>query len=293
MNIADFITARLPTVWNDALVNDWLGAMRSFFDFLYLGGAVDRVAPRFLRGRPRGRRLPRTLTQDQVKKLIKAASDPRNRAIIELYYATGCRTSELLTIRVEDINFRERTLRVIGKRNERVVYFGPPASRAIRHYLGRRAHGYLFQDRIPSQSGYITCNLINWIGCHSEYKNGNRKRVQKYLGAFNTTSRAEAEAKFKKYLEGIDLLRPKPKRPLNKSTVTLAVLKAGQKAGLGRVTTRMLRHSFATHLLERGADIRAIQEIMGHTYLTSTQIYTRITNKAVASMFKRFHPRGA
>jgi integrase/recombinase XerD len=106
-------------------------------------------------------------------------------------------------------------------------------------------------------------------------------------------SRASAQRKFNKLLKGIDLVRPKPDRPLTRSTLGHIVQEIGRRAKLGAVSPHVLRHSFATHLLERGADIRAIQELLGHSYLTSTQVYTRISNNAVASTFKKFHPRGA
>jgi site-specific recombinase XerD len=101
------------------------------------------------------------------------------------------------------------------------------------------------------------------------------------------------KGKFNKFLKGIDLARPKPDRPLTRSTLGRIVQELGRRAKLGVVNPHMLRHSFATHLLERGADIRAIQELPGHSYLSSTQVYTRISNNAVASAFRKFHPRGA
>jgi integrase/recombinase XerD len=79
---------------------------------------------------------------------------------------------------------------------------------------------------------------------------------------------------------------------MTRSTLGRIVQEIGRRAGLGPVSPKILRHSFATHLLDRGANIRAIQELLGHSYFTSTQVYTRISNEAVASAFKKFHPRG-
>src|SRR4051794_1458621 len=87
MDIGDFLTQTLPDRWQDSYISDHLGPLRSFFDFLYLGGVVDSVAPRFLKARARSKRLPRALTSAQVKKLIRTASHPRDRALIELLYA--------------------------------------------------------------------------------------------------------------------------------------------------------------------------------------------------------------
>src|SRR5437667_5322554 len=88
--------------------------------------------------------------------LLRAATNPRDRALVELFYATGCRVGEMAVIRVEHIDFTRRRIPVRAKRKERVVYFGLPASRALRKYLGGRRSGYLFQDIIPQQKGHIT-----------------------------------------------------------------------------------------------------------------------------------------
>lgn len=293
MDIGDFISHTLPPRWADTHVSHQLGALRCFFDFLYLGGVVDSVAPRFLRSRGRIKKLPPTLTQAQVKRLIAAASNPRDRALVELFYATGCRVSELTAIRVEEIDFVRRRFCVRAKRKERVVYFGRAAARALRRYLGKRNMGYLFQDIIPDQKGYVTHNKVAWTGVWRDFRPGPAQGAKraKYLGTPSGMSATQAKAKFRRLLRNIDLSRPKQNRPLTRSTMGRIVQEVGRRAGLGVVSPKMLRHSFATHLLERGADIRAIQELLGHSYLTSTQVYTRISNNAVASAFRQFHPR--
>jgi site-specific recombinase XerD len=153
----------------------------------------------------------------------------------------------------------------------------------------------LFQDIIPQQNGYITYYKKAWIGNWRDHRpeKGNGSKHSKWLGHPSKVSYASAQRKFNKLLKGIDLVRPKPDRPLTRSTLGRIVQELGRRARLGMVNPHMLRHSFATHLLERGADIRAIQELLGHSYLTSTQVYTRISNNAIASVFRKFHPRGA
>jgi site-specific recombinase XerD len=295
MDIADFITYTLPNRWEDSYIADHLGPLRSFFDFLYLGGVVDSVAPRFLRARARAKRLPRALTQAQIRTLIKTASHPRDRALIELLYATGCRIGEIRVARVEDIDFRRRTFKVRGKRKERVVYFGTTAAKTLRSYLNGRKTGYIFQDKIEPQLGYLTYYKKAWIGNWRDYGSGKKggEKHSKWLGNPSRVSRAEAQTRFQRYLKDqhIDLVRCKPDRPLNRSALAFVVREVGRRAKIANVSPHVLRHSFATHLLERGADIRAIQELLGHAYLTSTQVYTRISNNAVRSAFKNFHPR--
>jgi site-specific recombinase XerD len=158
-----------------------------------------------------------------------------------------------------------------------MVYFGSDAARSIRAYLKDRRVGYLFQDKIEPQKGYITYYKKAWIGHWKDYRNAQPGGVKrsKWLGH-----------------QSIDLTRRKPDRPLNRSALGFVVKELGRRSGVGKIGPHTLRHSFATHLLQRGADIRAIQELLGHSYLTSTQIYTRISNNRVRATFHRFHPRG-
>jgi integrase/recombinase XerD len=131
MDIGDFLTKTLPPTWSDGHVLHQLGALRGFFDFLYLGGIVDNVAPRFLRARTPVRKLPKTLTQSQIKKLIATTDNTRDRALIEVFYSTGCRVGEMTEIRVERIDFRRRCFPVAAKRQERMVYLGPTGPKSI------------------------------------------------------------------------------------------------------------------------------------------------------------------
>lgn len=295
MDVGDFLTETLPERWSDGYVTRNLGALRSFFDFLYLGGVVDSVAPRFLRGRSRQKSLPRTLTEAQVRKLIKAADHPRDRALIEFLYATGCRLSEARMVRVEDIDFRRRAVIVKGKGRERVVYFGRTAANVLREYLGDRKRGYLFQDKLKDQHGWVTYNKNGWYGRWSDYTSRPKRWTRtKFLGNLRETTREQAWQKLRRYLrkEKISLDRPRADRPLSKPVVEGSVSEAARKAGLRGVTPHTLRHSFATHLLQRGADIRSLQELLGHTHLSATEVYTRVTNNRVRETFLRFHPRG-
>lgn len=294
MDIGDYLTQTLPDRWGDNYISDQLSALRCFFDFLYLGGVVDSVAPRFLKARARIKALPRTLTGSQITKLIRAAKHPRDRALVELLYSTGCRIGEVRTLQVEAIDFRGHKFKVGSKRKDRIVYFGAHATKALRLYLNGRRTGYLFQDKIDPQEGYITYGRTTWIGSWKEYRPGQKRGTKhtKSLGKRSEVSYATAQQRFRKFLKHIDLVRYKRDRPMNRSSLSTIIRELGRQAGIGKVSPHVIRHSFATHLLERGADIRAIQELLGHAYLTSTQVYTRISNNAVRSAFRRFHPRG-
>jgi integrase len=136
-----------------------------------------------------------------MKKLIATAENPRDRALIEVFYSTGCRVGEVSMIRVEHIDFRRRCFPVAAKRQERMVYFGPAAARAIHEYLGRRRNGYLFQDIIPQQQGYITSSRLQWIGSWRDHRpEGKGVTHTKWLGHPSKMSRASAQRKFNKLL---------------------------------------------------------------------------------------------
>ena len=181
---------------------------------------MDDVAPRLLKTRPRVKKLPTFLTKARVRKLIYAAANLRDRALVELYYATGCRNSELRIVRIETIDFRRRRFKVGAKRKERMVYFGAPAARAIKRYIGTRRKGYLFQDIIPAQRGVLTHTRESWVGMWRDFRPGKEygKRHTKYLGSWRTISKHVARRKFNRFLKGVDLARPKPDRPLTKCT---------------------------------------------------------------------------
>jgi site-specific recombinase XerD len=164
LDISDYITSNLPLKQSDNLVNGRLAALRSFFDFLYMGGAVDAAPPRFIRPRSIPKKLPIVLTKSQAQRLLSRTRKLRDRAFLELLYATGCRLIEILPLRLENIDFRKRTIRVKGKRKERIVYFGPPAAQALRRYAGHRKHGYVFRVEYRRQLGHIHPTTKTWVG---------------------------------------------------------------------------------------------------------------------------------
>ena len=294
LDISDFITTNLPSKkWGDSLVNGRLAALRSFFDFLYMGGAVNAVPPRFIRPRKIPKKLPTVLTQAQARNLLTRTDKPRDRAMLELLYATGCRLIEVLPLRVGDIDFKRRTIRVKGKRKERIVYFGSPAAEALRRHLGRRRDGYIFHVEYRQQQGHVHRTTRTWVGHYSTYESGSRTKHCKYLGAVNKTTLATARNRFKRFLKDIDLTRPVPDRPLCKHTAWKILTAAARRIGCSFLPARTLRHSCATHLWQNGADIRTIQELLGHSCLSSTQIYVRLNNGEVARKFRSLYPRGA
>jgi site-specific recombinase XerD len=273
--------------------NRYLWALRTFFDFLHLGGAVDTVIPRYITSRPMVRKLPRVINESDVGRLIRSARHLRDRVIIELLYATGCRVGELVKIQIEDVDFQKQTVRVFGKRKERLVFFGKSARRLLRKYVENRRTGPLFVTRVPQQEGCVSLpKRGSWVAHWTDYtdsKNPPRGRCIS-LGTRKLTV-AQAKRKFRRLVPAEKLARPKQAGGVTTVAVSTAIRDAALRAGLGRVTPHMLRHSFATHLLDHGADVRHIQELLGHTWLSSTQIYTRVGSRKLKSVYRRYHPR--
>jgi len=222
-----------------------VATVRAFYRYLVVGGhladspAADVRAPRGIRA------LPKFLTADEVEALLAApdVTNPRglrDRAMIELLYATGLRVSELVSLKPADVNLQEGFLTTVGKgRKERLVPIGDEAATWVRRYLqearptlvGRRTSSRLF---VNARGGTALTRIGFW-------------KVLRAYGA------------------GLGLAR--------------------------RLSPHVLRHSFATHLLERGADLRAIQLMLGHADLSTTQIYTHILDARLRTLYDRYHPR--
>lgn len=270
-----------------------LYALRVFFDFLNLGGLVKWVPPRFVKLRRMRRQIPRLLNAREVQRLLKATRTRHERALLELLYGSGCRTGELRNMRVEDLDFVERRVRVHGKSGERVLLFTLTAAKALRRYLGGRTTGYVFVDQKPPQRirpqrtkyGQWQCHwkLYDENGSHFLTKSG-------FIGTKENCSYREAFARFSDLAKNDRLLRPLGLRPLSDAAIQTAVHKVGLRVGLN-VNPYSFRHSFATHLLDNGADIRIVQELLGHSSIRSTQVYLHVSKKQVKRVFDRCHPR--
>jgi site-specific recombinase XerD len=272
--------------------NRLLGGLRSFFDFLYLGGVVDTVAPRFIRGRRYKCHLPRVVPEVKIQRLISAAASLRDKTIIELMYATGCRAGEIVAMRIEEIDFDKHSVVVRGKGSERRVFFGEPAKRALKRYLGERRKGIVFQTENIRQRGSIHRCTGQWNGYWRDYTRGSDlvRHRSKYLGPASL-SRAQALRRFR-------LLVPNPNKgqrerdePITNYVIYRIFRFASHRAGLGRITSHQMRHSFATHLLDHGANVSQIQHLLGHSSLNTTQTYMHVSTRDLAAAYRKFHPR--
>jgi len=217
-----------------------LAALRTFFRYLCREGVLDRNPARALLSPKTERRIPGHFDEGQMARFLDVPGDTpaalRNRAILELFYATGIRCAELVGLDLGEVDLTARTVRVLGKgRKERIVPFGRPAGEALRAYLAHR------HQLAP-----------------------------------------KSEAMFANHRGG--RLTDRSVREIVKSR--LRALAWEQKA-----SPHTLRHSFATHLLERGADLRAIQELLGHSSLSTTQRYTHVNARHIMEIYSKAHPR--
>jgi integrase/recombinase XerC len=274
-------------------------ALKTFFDFLNLGGLVDSNIASRMKTRNVHRKLPRFLSIEEVERLIAAAKTPRDRALIEVFYSTGCRLAEVAGMRLADIDFGSRTIRVLGKGNkERIVLFGRPANEALLAYLGDRVRkdGFVFRDDQPPRSLHVyrakpnkETPTLYWKGHWCE----GSPCVEhcKWLGKASDMTRKQALEKLAATAAADFVQRPKPDKPLGPRHIGRIVKQVSLAAGLQGVHPHTLRHSFATHLLNGGADLRCVQELLGHASISTTQIYTHVSTVNMIDVHKRCHPR--
>ena len=150
-DIQDHLYRLTKTGISAATLATRLSSLRGFYDFLNMGGMVKWVPPRLVGLMRKVPSPPRVLTEEQAFKLIATASTDHELALVEVLYGTGCRTGELASMKVEDVDFRAMRIRVTGKRGTRFVLFGPQVARDLRKYIGKRTGGYLFISNNSAQ----------------------------------------------------------------------------------------------------------------------------------------------
>jgi len=222
-----------------------IASLRSFHHFLLRDRVVEHDPTEHIENPQVEQTLPKVLSLLEVEALLEApdVTKPlglRDKAMLELMYATGMRVSELIQLQLGDLHLEMGFVRILGKGNkERIVPLGLPAIRAIEQYL-REARPKLVRPQYRNNALFL-----NHHG-----------------------------------------------RPLSRQGFWKILKNNAKKAGIQKeLTPHTLRHSFATHLLENGADLRAVQEMLGHADISTTQIYTHVTKTRLKDVYERFHPR--
>ena len=222
-----------------------LSSLRRFFQYLAREGRISQdpcariTAPRI------GRPLPKSLTEEEVESLLMApdtstATGQRDRAMLEVLYATGLRVSELVGLQLGQVNLRQGVLRVIGKGNkERLTPLGEEASDWVEKFV-RQGRAELLQGQ-PAQT----------------------------------------------------LFPSRRGRAMTRQNCWYAIKRHALRAGINKtLSPHVLRHAFATHLLNHGADLRVVQLLLGHSDISTTQIYTHVARERLKNLHAEHHPRG-
>lgn len=221
-----------------------ISTIKSFHQFLVRDQIVNEDPSFHIETPKRERRLPEVLSAKEIETLLNIQGeeplDLRNKAMLELLYATGLRVSELIDLELGDLHLTMGFVRCIGKGDkERIVPLGDLATEAMENYL-EFARPKLI--KVPSQAKTL---FLNHHG-----------------------------------------------RPLTRQGSWKIIKSIAKRAQINKsITPHMLRHSFATHLLENGADLRAVQEMLGHSDISTTQIYTHVTRTRLKDIYDSYHPR--
>ncbi len=224
-----------------------VAALRSFFKYCFKRGHIEKNPAHLLVVPKKEKTLPKTVTSADLERLLESidVSNPKglqDRAILEVFYGTGIRVSELVGLNITDVDLRSRQILVMGKGNkQRVIPLGDTAILILRDYLKERIH--LYGKRTDSDARRALFLAANG---QRIYDRTVRYMVERYLKAHSEVTQ---------------------KSP------------------------HVLRHSFATHMLDNGADIRIIKEFLGHANLAATQVYTHTSVERLKNVYEQAHPR--
>ena len=222
-------------------------SIKLFFRFLLQESVISENPTEIMESPRLWNYLPGFLSTSEIDRLLAAfpaqSKEPllqRNRAILEIIYASGLRVSEAAHLKVSDVNIEDATLRITGKGSKvRIVPVGKPALNILKYYINNSRRELL-------------CDKLN--------------TAELFLSVRGN--------------------------PLNREWIWAIVKEAAKLAGIDRdIYPHMLRHSFASHLLANGADLRVIQEMLGHSDLRTTEIYTHVESERLLGIHKQFHPR--
>lgn len=227
-----------------ATVSRNIASIKAFVQYLFKEGKVESDIADSLKAPKIEKKLPEILTTDEVNRLLdqprgNSPKEVRDRAMLELLYATGIRVSELINLKVSDVNLQVGYIVCRDAHKERVVPFGAPAKRALTEYM-RTTRSVLVQDRTSD---------ILFTNCSGQ--------------------------------------------PMSRQGFWKLIKHYAKSAGImADITPHTLRHSFAAHLVENGADLRSVQEMLGHSDISTTQIYANVTQNKIREVYAKNFPRG-
>lgn len=242
-DLKEYITSLKENGKAVSTVSRNLASLRSFYQYLYKTKVITDDPTTNLESPKIERKLPKVLTSEQVELLLEQPKcvdlkGYRDKAMLELVYATGIRVTELISLNVDDINLDSGYIKCVGKTKERVIPIGSLAVNALKEYM-EKSRNVLLKDE-NDQALFVNVNG------HRLTRQGFWKIIKQYKTQAN-----------------IDV----------------------------DITPHTLRHSFAVHLLENGAELRAIQEMLGHSDISSTQMYAQLGQNRIKDVYMKAHPR--
>lgn len=222
-----------------------IASIKAFFYFLVKQGYIPEDISQVLKAPKIEKKIPEILSQEDVVLLLeqpkgKSPKELRDKAMLELLYATGIRVTELISLSIEDVNLKLGYITCKDKNKERVIPFGGQAKKALSRYI-ENAREQLIGDK--KESSFLFTNCSGDIMS----RQGFWKLIKSYAK------------------------------------------KAGIKSD---ITPHTLRHAFAAHLVKNGADLHSVQEMLGHSDISTTQVYAQLNNNRIREVYKKAHPRG-
>lgn len=246
-DIRSFLSSEYDKKRSDRTVSRRLASIKSFFNYLIKSEQIGNNPSAEIKSPKLSKPLPNFIDQKVIDLLMDAPNKStigglRDKALLELFYSTGMRLSELVSLDIESIDFKKNIIKVLGKgRKERLVPFGNRAKFHLDNYLKNNTSKFKVNN-IKDRQPLFTSNRNQRISTRTV-----QRRVSTYI----------------------------------------KLVANGSQLG-----PHILRHSFATHLLENGADIRTVKDLLGHSSLSSTQVYTHIQPEKIKQIHKQAHPRG-
>jgi integrase/recombinase XerD len=242
-NIADYLAHQEIEGRSAATKSRTLASLKNFYAYVVSSGFLERTPVTEIKIERGEKKMPQILTGREIELLLAQpvcvdAKGYRDKAMLEVMYATGIRVTELIDLNVDDVNLEQRIIKCAGAKKTRVIPLYPAALKALTVYL-RDVRGGMVAT--PDEQALF----VNISGVRMS-----RQGFWKILKHYQATAHIDKE-----------------------------------------ITPHTLRHSFAVHLLENGADIGSVQELMGHSDISSTQLYTHLVNQKIKSVYEKCHPK--
>lgn len=243
LNIGDYLLHLEDEGKSGATISRNLASLKNFYSYLITAGFLEKTPVMDIHVERGEKKLPRILTGREIELLLAqpVCVEPkgfRDKAMLEVMYATGIRVSELIDLNVDDVNLEQETIKCAGHKKTRSVPLYPEALRALKTYLND------YRDLMVSNPAEKAL-FVNINGTRMS-----RQGFWKILKHYQVTARIDTE-----------------------------------------ITPHTLRHSFAVHLLENGADLGSLQQLMGHSDISSTQIYTQMVDQKLKAVYEKCHPK--